>query len=331
MLHLHGGNLAAARALFAHAPEPWIDLSTGINPVPYPPGSIESQVFRRLPELADLAALEADAARAYRVEDAASVVAAPGTQAIMQRLPTFLATRRIGILGHTYSGHATAWREAGREVVQVEDPEALHDFDFAVIVNPNNPDGRCVPLRLLTQLAGKLSARGGLLAVDEAFAEASAATVSLVPHARACGALVLRSFGKIYGLAGVRLGFAIAPEPVAAALRQALGPWAVSGPAIDIGRRALADPQWLANTQSRLARDSLRLDQLLRQAGFGIIGGTPLFRLARHRDAALWFARLGAAGILVRPFAGRPDALRFGLPGLPEEWARLEAVLKSGV
>jgi cobalamin biosynthesis protein CobC len=141
---------------------------------------------------------------------------------------------------------------------------------------------------------------------------------------------VLRSFGKIYGLAGLRLGFAIAPAALAARLRAALGPWAVSGPVLEIGARALADTDWLVDTRLRLAADSARLDHLLRLGGFEILGGTPLFRLARHADARGWFTRLGTAGILTRPFAERPDALRFGLPGVKEHWARLEAALAGG-
>lgn len=329
MLHVHGGNLAAARRLFPDAPEPWIDLSTGINPVPYPLDGLSHGSFARLPQPAEIAGLEAIAASAWGVADACSIVAAPGTQTILHLLPTFLPARRIGILGATYSGHAQAWANAGRELVQVEEAEALADFDFGVIVNPNNPDGRTVPLRLLTLIAKRLALRGGMLAVDEAFVEASAGLRSLAPHAHACGALVLRSFGKIYGLAGLRLGFAVAPPMVATALRQALGAWPVSGPAIDIGQQALADTAWLADAQHRLAGDCQQLDRLLRRAGFDALCGTPLFRTARHPGAPALFQRLCTAGILVRPFAQQPEQLRFGLPGTPDAWARLAAVLES--
>ncbi len=327
MVRTHGGNLAAARQLFQQAPDPWIDLSTGINPSPYPVGTIPDRAFAALPEPAQAQALEAAAAKAWRVDNAASVVAAPGSQAIIQALPALLAARRIAVLGHTYGGHAAVWRNAGREVTQIEDSGRLVEFDLAVVVNPNNPDGRTLPLRGLTRIATQLAASGGLLVVDEAFVEASAGSRSLAPYVRSCEALVLRSFGKIYGLAGLRLGFAVAPPGLAVRLRAGFGPWAVSGPAIAVGARALADADWLRDTQARLADGSARLDRLLRQGGFDIIGGTPLFRLARHADAQGWFERLGAAGILVRPFAERPDALRFGQPGSEADWARLAAVL----
>jgi cobalamin biosynthetic protein CobC len=152
---------------------------------------------------------------------------------------------------------------------------------------------------------------------------------SLVPGLPDAGAIVLRSFGKIYGLAGLRLGFAAAPPPIAAPLRQAIGPWAVSGPAIDVGRRALVDTAWLSATIARLRTEAARLDRLLHAMGFEIAGGTPLFRLAVHPDAPLWFDRLGRAGILTRPFLARPDWLRFGIPHAPDDWARLEAASRS--
>jgi cobalamin biosynthetic protein CobC len=142
--------------------------------------------------------------------------------------------------------------------------------------------------------------------------------------------VVLRSFGKIYGLAGLRLGFAVSSPEICTCLRTALGPWAVSGPAIEIGRKALADVGWLATTVGRLRDEADRLDRLLRSAGFAIVGGTPLFRLAQHQHAAAWFVQLCRAGILTRPFRARADWLRFGIPGGPSEWERLETVLRSG-
>ena len=153
---------------------------------------------------------------------------------------------------------------------------------------------------------------------------------SLVPTVPGAGCVILRSFGKMYGLAGLRLGFAVTSPAFGARLRTALGPWAVSGPAIEIGRRALADTRWLEETRPRLREASKRLDGSLRSAGFAIAGGTPLFRLASHPAAGCWFTRLAQGGILTRPFRAKPDWLRFGLPGGPSEWERLEAALRLG-
>jgi cobalamin biosynthesis protein CobC len=152
---------------------------------------------------------------------------------------------------------------------------------------------------------------------------------SLVPQLPRHGALVLRSFGKVYGLAGIRLGFAITGFDLAEKLRTALGPWAVSGPAIESGAAALADKDWLEESGARLAQQATRIDALLLLAGFSILGGTPLFRLARHQHAAQWFQKFGRHGILTRPFPERADWLRFGLPGVEADWTRLAEALNS--
>jgi cobalamin biosynthesis protein CobC len=112
-------------------------------------------------------------------------------------------------------------------------------------------------------------------------------------------------------------------------VRATLGPWAVSGPAIEIGRRALADDTWLAATALRLREEASRLDRLLQSADLGIAGATPLFRLVQMKQAPALFRRLCRAGILTRPFLDRPDWLRFGIPHAPAVWMRLEAVLRS--
>jgi cobalamin biosynthetic protein CobC len=141
--------------------------------------------------------------------------------------------------------------------------------------------------------------------------------------------MVQRSFGKAYGLAGLRLGFALASPDIAASLRETLGPWSVSGPAIAIGIRALADSEWLTTQGARLGRESARLDALLHSAGWRIIGGTRLFRLGAHAAAPAVFQRLLALGILTRPFADAPDRLRFGIPGDERAWARVAAALRG--
>lgn len=326
----HGGNLNAARRLFPDAPGPWIDLSTGINPVPYPVGDIAPSAWTRLPELSDIAGLEAAAREAYGADHAADIVPAPGTQAIIQWLPHIFAARRVGILGLTYGEHEQCWRAAGAEIVAARTLADLENCDAGVIVNPNNPDGGIVPPEQLATLAKAFAARGGLLVVDEAFMDVIRPGASLVPALPKAGAIVLRSFGKTYGLAGLRLGFAVTSPDIGPRLRRALGPWAVSGPAIQIGCTALADAAWLAETISRLTEDANRLDRLLVRAGFAVIGGTPLFRLAERPDADLWFGKLGHAGILTRPFAARSSALRFGIPCKRHAWERLEMALLSG-
>jgi len=328
-LRHHGGNINEAGRQFPQAPLPWIDLSTGINPVPYPVGPIAAAAWARLPEPGHLAELEDVARRAYGAPDTAGIVAAAGTQALIQWLPRIVPASRVGVLGLTYGEHETCWRAAGADVTIVPSPDDLAAFDVGVIVNPNNPDGRLHAPGTLTDLATTLARNGGRLIVDESFMDVIGPHSSLVPHLPVANAIVLRSFGKTYGLAGVRLGFALAAPETTAQLRAAMGPWAVSGPAIEIARQALADNEWLTATITRLSQEAGRLDRLLQSAGFEIIGGTALFRLARHEHAARWFDRLCQAGILTRPFRARPTWLRLGIPHAPEDWARLQAALEG--
>jgi len=312
----HGGRLSAAEALFPSTPRPWIDLSTGINPRPYPAPAITRQRLTRLPEPEALAELEATAAAAFGAA-ADRVAATPGTEAALRLLPRLLGARTVAIPRPTYGGHLEAWRAAGADIR--DEHEAA---EAQVVVNPNNPDGRLTASEILVEAAVRR-----WVVVDEAFAD---------PHpkisvaAQAGGRLVvLRSFGKFYGLPGLRLGFVIAEPSLAAQVRQAFGDWPVSTPAILAGRAAYADLAWRSRMRRTLRRDRIRLDTLLEGAGLAVLGGTDLFRLARAQNAEAVFRRLAAGGVLCRPF-DQPDLLRFGLPGARADWDRLAAALQKG-
>jgi cobalamin biosynthetic protein CobC len=324
----HGGRLIEARRLFPTAPEPFIDLSTGINPLSYPIPPITPSAWTRLPEPEAIARLEAAAAKAYGVADGSMVASVPGTQLQISLLPRLFPHDSVAILGPTYSEYARSFAPAGSRVTEVS---ALHELDAApcaILCNPNNPDGRRFEADTLLALARK-RAGNRLLVVDESFADLEGEGLSLAPHLPQPGLLVLRSLSKGYGLGGVRLGFALADPEFAASIRAALGPWPVSGPAIEIGANALADRGWLEAAKQQLTQDVTRLDGMLRGAGMTVIGGTRLFRLAEYAEAASLYQRLGEAGILVRSFSYRPDWLRFGIPGSEEEWRRLADALRS--
>jgi cobalamin biosynthetic protein CobC len=321
----HGGALEVARQLAPGAPEPWIDLSTGVNPHAYPLPALKPEAWSRLPESGALARLEAIAAIRYGAA-AAGVVAGPGSQALIQALSHILPHGAVGALAPTYSGFASAFAAVGARMTKAERLEDIGALDVAIVVNPNNPDGRIITRATLLELHARLARRGGVLVVDEAFADFDSKE-SLAPSLPASGAVVLRSFGKAYGMAGLRLGFALVSPEIVAPLRGALGAWPVSGPAIAIGAPALADSDWLEAMRARLGGDAARLDALLDGAGWRIIGGTRLFRLAAHADARAAFDRLLHAGILARPFTDAPDRLRFGIPGEENAWERLTAAL----
>jgi cobalamin biosynthetic protein CobC len=244
-------------------------------------------------------------------------------------LPGCAKVLRAKVLGPTYAEHVRVAALVGHSAMEVGDIGQLADADLAVVVNPNNPDGRLLAQGALLALADALQSRGGLLVVDEAFMDVAAPDASLAGELAPGNIVVLRSFGKFFGLAGLRLGFALAAPDVAARLAAWLGPWAVGGPAIAIGEAALADVAWAQATRDTLRRESRRLDEMLSKAGLHVAGGTSLFRLARTPAASELYHHLGRAGILVRRFAEQPAWLRFGLPGGEDAWMRLRTALAA--
>ncbi|MBB4408225.1 MULTISPECIES: threonine-phosphate decarboxylase CobD [Agrobacterium tumefaciens complex] len=328
----HGGNLGRARLMFPEAPAPWIDLSTGINPHSYPHSAVPASAFTRLPEPDAAEELKQLAAAHFGAPSARHVTLSPGTQMLMPLLAQIALARGAksgAVLSPAYAEHARTARMAGLAVTELENTRELSAHDYAVVVNPNNPDGRITDRAALLSLAEAMRDKGGLLVVDEAFIETGGGAESLANAASQDALVILRSFGKFYGMAGVRLGFAIAQPDIAAELEARLGPWAVSGPALHIATQALADGKWQSSMRLRLAEDTRRMNDMLEKVGLAIAGGTSLFTLARNPRATELFSHLGQHGILVRIFDERPNDVRFGLPGSETEWQRLEEALSS--
>jgi cobalamin biosynthetic protein CobC len=330
----HGGELGAARRLFPGAPEPFIDLSTGINPNPYPLPQLPAELFARLPDSASIAALAAVAAQTYRAPSADHVVVAPGTQILLPLVAALVRPGRAAVLAPTYSEHRRAAALAGHKVDEVCDfgagsDAALAGVSLAMVTHPNNPDGRLFRRDDLIAVAKKLQPRGGVLVADEAFMDVGPSDASLIAALSRGNIVVLRSFGKFFGLAGMRLGFALAAPALAARLAAMLGPWAVSGPAVAVGAKALADMEWIEQTRTQLAQASQRLDAVLAAAALDIVGGTTLFRLVRTPAAKELFHHLGRSGILVRRFPNNAMWLRFGLPAGEADWLRLQIAMDA--
>lgn len=307
----HGGGVDAAAARFGGARADWLDLSTGINPDPYPLPAFSPQDWAALPDHAATARLEQAARRFWNVPEGAAVLAAPGASALIARIPALLPAGAVDIPGPTYNEHLASFRAHGWREGPNEGPG-----DAQVIVHPNNPDGRFhdapgTPRRLLV--------------IDESFCD-TAPERSLIARAARPGVIVLKSFGKFWGLAGLRLGFAIGDPALIAALAEQLGPWPVSGPALAVGTAALNDTAWAAATRARLGEDAARLDRLMTGHGAALIGGTPLFRLYQVDDAARWQDRLARGRVWSRIFPYAPHWLRLGLPPT-QGWAQLERAL----
>src|SRR4029450_4442762 len=264
----HGGDLTGAIARHGGAPASWLDLSTGINPWPWPiPQHLPESVWQRLPSRAETQALLDAARKTYDVPDGADIAAGSGTQALIQLLPYLAVPGPVAIVEPTYSEHAAAWRNAGHPVVSIENLDVCPDRAVhVVVVNPNNPDGRVTDRTALTRIAAQLKSRGGWLVVDEAFADADPAisAVALCPDRPV---VILRSFGKFYGLAGLRLGFAIGAPDMIGRIARALGPWPCSGPALLIGAAALCDQPWANHMRGKLEQQARKLDQVLANAG----------------------------------------------------------------
>jgi cobalamin biosynthetic protein CobC len=325
----HGGRLDVARLSYPGAPEPWIDLSTGISPWSYPVPHLGDEEFRRLPDAGDLPKLTAIARDAYGAPRTAEIVALPGTDAGLSVLPwLFREPKRVAILAPSYSGHAAAWTAAGHSVSEAASLDRAGNAAILIVVNPNNPDGRVTSFTSLAAALAPLKRRDGLLIVDEAFADTDESYSLLPSVARLDYTLVLRSAGKFFGAGGVRLGFAITSHPIAGRLKAALGAWPLPAQSLAFGLAALADQAWAAMQRKRLKECAAALDTVLTEGGFRIAGGTALFRLAAHPQSQQLFAHLAAKGILTRPFRVG-GVLRFGLPGSPDELARLHEALQT--
>ena len=313
---LHGGDLTFARQLYGEPAGGWLDLSTGINPRPYPLPPFDPALLSRLPDRTALADLVATARRLYGAPDNVAMTAVPGTEVALRLLPSALPQGAVAIVSPTYPSHADAWRRGSHMVVEVADADAIPaDARFVVVTNPNNPDGRTHEPDQLAGLARQLAERGGVLVVDEAFGDVEP-RASLMPFLDRAPAVVLRSFGKFFGLPGLRLGFFAGPPPIVDRITQLFGDWPVSSHAIAAARIALADIPWRDQTRERLQQDTKALRALLARHSLRIVGGTNLFTLVGHTDAGLIHQALARHGIWTRVFPYRRDWLRVGLPAI---------------
>lgn len=307
----HGGGLDGAAARFGGARSDWIDLSTGINPVPYPIGALDQNDWTALPDAGAFDALTSAARAFWKIPNDAAILPAPGASSLIARIPALASAGRVDIPAPTYNEHGAAFNAQGW-TISSNAPSAR------VLVHPNNPDGRMWQERDVS---------APLTVIDESFCDI-APEESLIHLANRPGVIVLKSFGKFWGLAGLRLGFAIGDPALLARLNDFIGPWAVSGPALRIGALALDDQQWATQTRARLDADAKRLDGLVAAHGAPLVGGTPLFRLYDVGDASHWQKTLAQAQIWSRIFPYSDRWLRLGLPA-PNQWPRLSAALSA--
>lgn len=307
----HGGGVDAAVQKWGGQRSEWLDLSTGINPVSYPVGNISQAAWNDLPDQRAFAELESAARAFWNIPNDAAVLAANGASAVIARMPE-VAKAGAYIPEPTYNEHAAAFRQMGRSVSPTDKDLSTH-----IYVHPNNPDGRLVD--------GSIFEARGLTVIDESFCDVTPER-SLISHCAQPGVLVLKSFGKFWGLAGLRLGFVIGDPELVEPLRERLGPWSVSGPALEIGTRALRDLGWAEQTRERLSNDAARLDAFMISKGASVVGGTTLFRLYETERATDWQDKLAQGKVLSRIFPYSERWVRLGIPH-PDRWGQLEAAL----
>ena len=319
----HGGALRAAADRYEIALADWLDLSTGINPLGWSVPAVPAAVWRRLPELND--GLERVAAHYYGNDQLLPVA---GSQAVIQALPMLRGLSKVGVLQPGYAEHAYAWRRHGHSVQLLSAQTlltAVDSLDVVVVINPNNPTGARLPAATLLDWRAQLETRGGWLVVDEAFMD-STPQESIATHAGLPGLIVLRSLGKFFGLAGVRVGFALAETELRRRLEEQLGPWTVNGPGRWVASQALTDRVWQCQMRASLSQASARLAELLSRHGLIVAGGTALFQWVLHPQAEILQDALARQGILVRRF-DEPPSLRLGLPDTESAWQRLALAL----
>jgi histidinol-phosphate aminotransferase len=223
------------------------------------------------------------------------------------------------------------------------DAELVHDLDamgralgertkLVFVCNPNNPTGTSVGRDAFDRFVAKLPA-GVVLAIDEAyvdFVRRADFPDSLAWVARRPGTLVMRTFSKAYGLAGLRVGYAVADPELAGYLQRARHPFNVNRLAEVAAEAALDDHEYVERLRRVNADGIETLTRELRALGFEVWPSDANFVLAKPRRGGVdTFDALLREGVIVRPLAGfgMPEHVRITV-GLPEENVRLVKALQ---
>lgn len=328
---LHGGQLKEAKIQFPHVAQGWIDLSTGINPYAYPFSPMTPDRSTQLPSIEDEHRLRGLAALRYGVRDQHLIAVAPGTQILISLMPYILNAKQVCVFCPTYMEHIKTWQQTTVSVHQVVTLDDFMRFStqeqtIGIICNPNNPDGRLFNVQQMQTIIHQWGSFHNHVVVDEAFMDFEGQTIaSLLPHP---ALTILRSFGKTYGLAGVRLGFLLSNASYVEKLRKMLGPWPISGSALHVGLQALRNREWILKVKDQLSKQIKQFDQLFLYNACKVVGGTHLFRLIEMQEAHNLWKYLANHGIWVRKFDYNPQWLRFGLPQ-EQDWGRIEKTIQD--
>ena len=308
----HGGGLDTVIAQYGGAKSEWVELSTGINPAHYPIPDLKLSHWTQLPDTGAFSDIESAARQFWNVPKDAKIVVSAGVSAIIAQLPNLITGKTVTLYKPTYNEFEAAFCANGWSLE--------NHGDVQVYIHPNNPDGQ------LTAPASVTKNHKSLTVIDESFCD-TCPDQSLINFSTSENHIVLKGLGKFWGLAGLRLGFAITTPELAQKLETALGPWAASGPALAIGASALRNHAWAAQTRNDLATRRERLDTILQSHGFKIDGGTDLFRLVDVGCAQQIYDKLCRHKILTRIFPYSTQWIRFGVPNTKADFDRLNHAL----
>ena len=263
----HGGQLAQIAKQFGIEQSQWLDLSTGIAPYHYPVGHVPISAYQQLPQVNDELI---NAAASYYGHDALAIT--NGSQAVIKLLPNLWREKssrstNVYLPKHGYKEHQQAWQQAQFTICLYDDelpPLAVFDDHCVlVIINPNNPTTKLFTQQEILIYQQHIASLNGLLVVDEAFMDVITPSQSMISSIDDSNTIILRSFGKFFGLAGIRIGFVLANNHWIAMLADSLGPWQVNGPAQYIAAQALSDKAWHSEQRKQLTQDRQALVEML--------------------------------------------------------------------
>ena len=235
--------------------------------MPVPP----IEAWRSLPDAED--GLIAQAADYYGCS-ASELLPISGSQFAIEQIPQLLTTGSVAVPVWGYAEHSYRWQLAGHQLHWYSSYQELANLvetntvNNAVVINPNNPSTELFELAELQYLLAVLKTNNGKLLVDEAFMDSSDEhSLCRLLEGQPCAdeLIILRSVGKFFGLAGIRLGFVIASEVFIQRFEPQLSPWAVNHIARWVGQQALADRDWQQRQRQRLVEDSTAWQQQLKE------------------------------------------------------------------
>jgi cobalamin biosynthetic protein CobC len=329
----HGGKLEEIKSGYPRQKLDWIDLSTGISPFSYPIDD-ESIDLTGLPQHQ---ALLTQAAREYYKTQNLTVI--PGSMWAIQMLPvlrklTGIDDRPVLLPKQGFNEHQKSWRAQGYNIEVYDDAptdQQLNNAQACVVINPNNPTGRLTEATVLKTMLKKLTCNGAWLIVDEAFIDpyeiSNLAEYSMSNRVPDENLIVLRSFGKFFGLAGLRLGAILAHEVMLNNISSLLNNWSIHNYAQAIGIKAWLDHSWHSQTNEDLALAGERLRSLFITLNCTTVG-TVFFQTLYIKNAQVLYELLLSKGIYTR-LLDNENGIRFGLPSTELHWQRLEQALTT--